>query len=121
MQLLTFQQDHLGVKLPGGILDVSESFTLDALLTGGDSAKAALEQYVLDHADGPLLDENQITYGPCVPHPGKIICLGMNYQRHTAKLEPGQQPSPILFAKYMNSLASAGEAIPLPPVAVEYD
>ncbi|HEX3050356.1 MAG TPA: fumarylacetoacetate hydrolase family protein, partial [Aggregatilineaceae bacterium] len=121
MQLLTFQQDRLGVKLPDGILDVSASFTLDALLAGGDSAKAALKQYVVDHANDLLLDENEITYGPCVPHPGKIICLGMNYQRHTAKLEPGQQPSPILFAKYMNSLAAAGEAIPLPPVAVEYD
>lgn len=134
MYLLTFEQDQefrLGVKLPGGILDVRAAaadadahtipLTMDALLAGGPAAKAALERFVLAHPTAPLLDESQITYGPCVPHPGKIICLGMNYQRHTTKLEPGQQPSPILFGKYNNSLAAAGEVIPLPPVAVEYD
>jgi 2-keto-4-pentenoate hydratase/2-oxohepta-3-ene-1,7-dioic acid hydratase in catechol pathway len=134
MYLLTFEQDQefrLGVKLPGGVLDVravaadanaaTVPLTTDALLAGGPAAQAALERFVLDHPTAPLLDESQITYGPCVPHPGKIICLGMNYQRHTAKLEPGQQPSPILFGKYNNSLAAAGEVIPLPPVAVEYD
>lgn len=130
MYLLTFQRDQefrLGVKLPGGILDVTAvrdhavPVTMDDLLAGGMSAKAALEGFIRANPDMPLLDEREITYGPCVPHHGKIICLGMNYQRHTAKLEPGQQPSPILFAKYNNSLAAAGEVIPLPPVAVEYD
>jgi 2-keto-4-pentenoate hydratase/2-oxohepta-3-ene-1,7-dioic acid hydratase in catechol pathway len=134
MYLLTFEQGgelHLGVKRPGGIFDVRAvaadtrthtiPSTMKALLAGGPPAKAALERFVLDHPAVPLLDESQITYGPCVPNPGKIICLGMNYQRHTTRLEPGQQPSPILFAKYNNSLAAAGEVIPLPPVAVEYD
>jgi len=134
MYLLTFQQDQelrLGVKRPGGIFDVRAiaadirphaiPLSVEALLAGGPTAKAALEAFVLDHPDVPLLDKSQITYGPCVPQPGKIICLGMNYQRHTAKLEAGQQPSPILFAKYNNSLAAANEVIPLPPVAAEYD
>ena len=134
MHLLTFQQGQelrLGVQRPGGIFDVSARVaetqnhaipaTMEALLAGGPPAKAALEQFVLDHPSAPLLDESQLTYGPCVPQPGKIICLGMNYQRHVAKPEPGQEPSPILFAKYNNSLAAAGEVIPLPPVAVEYD
>lgn len=134
MYLLTYRQEQelrLGVKRSGGVFDVKAvaadakthtvPLTMEALLAGGPAAKAALERFVLDHPNAPLLDESQITYGPCVPHPSKIICLGMNYQRHTAKLEPGQQPSPILFAKYNNSLAAAGEVIPLPPVAVEYD
>jgi 2-keto-4-pentenoate hydratase/2-oxohepta-3-ene-1,7-dioic acid hydratase in catechol pathway len=134
MYLLTFQQDQelrLGVKRSGGVIDVRAAaadtknhtvpLTMDALLAGGPAAQAALEGFILDHPTAPQLDESRITYGPCVPHPGKIICLGMNYQRHTAKLEPGQQPSPILFAKYNNSLAAADEVIPLPPVAVEYD
>ncbi len=134
MHLLTFQQDQelrLGVKRPGGVLDVRAAaadtnahgvpLTIEALLAGGAAAQAALEKFVLDAPAVPMLDESQIVYGPCVPHPGKIICLGMNYQRHTARVEPGQQAWPILFAKYANSLAAADEVIPLPPVAVEYD
>ncbi len=116
MRLLVFNEHHLGVKLSGGILDVSAiPLTMDDLLRGGPAALVALEQFVSEHAQAPLLDEAAITVGPCVPHPGKIICLGMNYQRHTAQLEPGQQPSPILFAKYNNTLAAANEIIPLPP------
>jgi 2-keto-4-pentenoate hydratase/2-oxohepta-3-ene-1,7-dioic acid hydratase in catechol pathway len=134
MRLVTFEQDgelRLGVKRPGGIFDVSAvaaeahtdavPMTMDALLAGGPSARETLERFVREHPAAPLIDESQLTYGPCVPHPGKIICLGMNYQSHTAKLEAGQQPSPILFAKFNNSLAASGETIPLPPVAVEYD
>ncbi len=122
MRLLVFNEHHLGVKLSGGILDVSAiPLTMDDLLRGGPAALVALEQFVSEHAQAPLLDEAAITVGPCVPHPGKIICLGMNYQRHTAQLEPGQQPSPILFAKYNNTLAATNEIIPLPPIAEQYD
>ncbi|HEX2906673.1 MAG TPA: fumarylacetoacetate hydrolase family protein [Phototrophicaceae bacterium] len=130
MRVLTFWHDQelrLGVKLPGGILDVTAAATgqvpqtMEALLVGGVAARAALERWVADHPAAPLLDEPTLTYGPCVPNPGKIICLGMNYQRHTAKLEPGQQPAPILFSKYSNTLAAAGEVIPLPPAAEQYD
>ena len=105
MHLLTFQQDQelrLGVKRPGGVFDVRAAaadtnahtvpLTMDALLAGGPAAQAALEKFVLDHPTAPLLDESQIVYGPCVPHPGKIICLGMNYQRHTAKWSRANSP-----------------------------
>ena len=134
MRLLTFEQDgefRLGVKRPGGIFDVRRvaadtqmdmlPVTMEALLTGGPAARVALERFVREHPNAPLLDEGQITYGPCVTAPGKIVCLGMNYQSHTARLEPGEEPSPILFAKYNNSLAACGEVIPLLPVAVQYD
>ncbi len=135
MNLLTFQRDHelrLGVKLSGGILDVQTAVesrgktaevgvTLEALLAGGAPALTALAAFVTELPTVPLLNEAQITYGPCVPNPGKIVCLGMNYQGHTAQIDPGQQPSPILFAKYNNTLAASGEVIPLPPVAEQYD
>jgi 2-keto-4-pentenoate hydratase/2-oxohepta-3-ene-1,7-dioic acid hydratase in catechol pathway len=135
MYLLTFhrnQELQLGVKLPGGILDVKAvaadvrkstgvPVTIEALFGGGTAAKAALEKFISEHPTAPLLNEAQVTYGPCVPNPGKIVCLGMNYQGHVAQPEPGQQPSPILFAKYNNTLAASGEVIPLPPVAEQYD
>jgi len=135
MYLLAFTRNHevrLGVKLPGGIFDVKAvaaevgrthdiPVSVEALLAGGLSAQADLARFISDHPEALLLDEAQIMYAPCIANPGKIICLGMNYRRHEAQLEPGQQPSPILFAKYNNTLAAAGEVIPLPSVAYQYD
>ncbi len=135
MKLLIFQHERelrLGIKLPGGILDVKAAAerggkagevraSLEALLAGGPAALAALTAFAAEPPAIPLLDEAGIVYGPCVPNPGKIVCLGMNYQGHTATVDPGQQPSPILFAKYNNTLAACGEVIPLPTVAEQYD
>lgn len=130
MQLLTFE-GRLGVKLPGGILDVQTAAhqagvtdiptSLPELLAGGQAAKAQLEAFAANSASGSLLDESQIRYDPCVVRPEKILCLGRNYRRHGPKLEPGQQPAPTLFAKYNNTLAACGEVIPLPPVSEQYD
>jgi 2-keto-4-pentenoate hydratase/2-oxohepta-3-ene-1,7-dioic acid hydratase in catechol pathway len=46
--------------------------------------------------------------------PGKIICVGLNYQDHIA--EQGEKPpeEPLLFAKWTNVLIGPGEPIVLP-------
>jgi 2-keto-4-pentenoate hydratase/2-oxohepta-3-ene-1,7-dioic acid hydratase in catechol pathway len=56
-----------------------------------------------------------------VLNPGKIICVGLNYRNHAKEsgLEP--PPVPVLFPKYLNSLAAPDEAIPLIPAAKRYD
>jgi 2-keto-4-pentenoate hydratase/2-oxohepta-3-ene-1,7-dioic acid hydratase in catechol pathway len=68
-----------------------------------------------------LLNEDDLELGPCVPNPGKIICIGLNYRRHAA--ESGMQPpkTPVLFSKFNNTIAAPGEEVPLPSGAVEYD
>jgi acylpyruvate hydrolase len=59
-----------------------------------------------------------------VPHPEKIICLGLNYGDHAR--ESGQEPptAPLWFAKFANSLAGTGAEIVLPaahPKHVDYE
>ncbi len=130
MQLLTFE-GRLGVKLPGGILDVKATAkqtgklyiptSMQELLAGGQVAKDHLTAFAMSNVSGSLLDESQIKYDPCVVRPEKILCLGRNYRRHGPKLEPGQRPAPTLFAKYNNTLAACGDVIPLPPVSEQYD
>jgi 2-keto-4-pentenoate hydratase/2-oxohepta-3-ene-1,7-dioic acid hydratase in catechol pathway len=53
--------------------------------------------------------------------PSKIICVGLNYRDHAAesKLEPPS--SPLLFAKWLNSLAAPGDPIRLPRVTSQVD
>jgi 2-keto-4-pentenoate hydratase/2-oxohepta-3-ene-1,7-dioic acid hydratase in catechol pathway len=140
MRLLTFQSAQglrLGVKTEQGIIDVAAARTalgenaqavdtIEALCTAGTSALAALNELVAlaqQHkaAASWLLQEEDVQFGPCVSPLGKIICVGLNYRRHAAESGMPVPTSPVLFPKYNNALAAAGEAVPLPTNAVQYD
>jgi len=78
----------LGIKTDKGILDVKRAAhaarsgaptTIDELLAGGDRGLTELRELALSTGSPSLfLDENTIEYGPCVTHPEKIICVGLN-------------------------------------------
>jgi 2-keto-4-pentenoate hydratase/2-oxohepta-3-ene-1,7-dioic acid hydratase in catechol pathway len=139
MILLTFQHSgacRLGIRTDQGILDVAAANnflkvpnltdTPEALFLAGNVALPALSTLVdlalLSHERaGWLLDEDELVFGPCVPQPGKIICVGLNYRNHARESKMEIPPVPVLFSKYHNALAAHGEPIPLPPVAKKYD
>lgn len=58
-----------------------------------------------------VLEETQLTYGPPVPRPGKIVCVGRNYRRHAAEMEADVPTEPLLFSKYGNALSASGETV----------
>lgn len=113
----------LGLKIERGILDVAAASaatgvpvpaTPDAFYRAG-SASLPQFQTLLDHAhDAALfLAEDQLTLGPIVPHPGKILCVGLNYRQHAAETGAKEPPFPILFSKFNNAVAAPNESIPL--------
>ena len=65
-------------------------------------------------ADGARHDPSQVELAPVVPHPGKIICVGLNYRSHI--LEMGRElPSyPTLFAKFPEALIGPFDDLVLP-------
>jgi len=128
MKLLTIKPDlRLGIKLDAGILDVAAAgqgdapTTVEALLAGGDPALAALRKAADNPPQSAILDEASVEVGPCVPNPGKILCVGLNYAKHAAESGAAEPETPVLFSKFNNTIAAPGEEIPLPAVAVEYD
>ncbi len=137
LTLLTMQRDReyrLGVKTDKGVLDVpaaakllkmqapatmDELFLkeagpgLNALVTAALKSKAAEKAFV---------KEDTIKYGPVIPHPEKIICIGLNYRKHAKEvgMEPPSQP--VLFNKYNNALNSHNGTIKLPvPLSTKFD
>lgn len=70
--------------------------------------------------DGALRPRADVTLGPPVPDPGKIICLGLNYRDHAA--ETGLKPpaAPMFFAKWANSLVGPRDEIVPPAHASEH-
>ncbi|WP_433361303.1 fumarylacetoacetate hydrolase family protein [Actinoplanes sp. CA-142083] len=54
-------------------------------------------------------------FAPVVPHPGKIICVGLNYRNHILEMGHELPRFPTLFAKYSEALVGAYDEISLPP------
>jgi 2-keto-4-pentenoate hydratase/2-oxohepta-3-ene-1,7-dioic acid hydratase in catechol pathway len=67
------------------------------------------------------LNADKVRFAPCVPRPGKIVCVGLNYRKHAAESGADVPTKPIIFSKFNNALAASGDEIPLTDVAVEYD
>jgi 2-keto-4-pentenoate hydratase/2-oxohepta-3-ene-1,7-dioic acid hydratase in catechol pathway len=112
----------LGVKTDGGIVDVSAAggpATMAEAIAGGQAALDRLASAV----DGAAAqDESSLQLGPCVPNPGKIICIGLNYRRHAEESNMPVPTTPVIFAKFNNTLAAHGEAITLPTdTSTEFD
>jgi len=65
--------------------------------------------------------EGALTLAPVVPHPQKLILIGLNYRGHAAETNATIPEQPVLFSKFNNALAGSGEKVPLPRNAVRYD
>ncbi len=56
-----------------------------------------------------------------VPRPGKVIGVGLNYRDHAAESGQPIPETPILFAKFANSVIGPGEPIRVPPQTTQAD
>ncbi len=139
MILLTFHvegEERLGVKTGQGVLDVAAAsralnmpevaVTPQAFYAAGLPALPGLRALVDRAMAGAgraawLVAEDHLTPGPCVPRPGKIICVGLNYRNHAKESGMELPPVPVLFSKFQNAVAAPGEAIPLPSATQKYD
>ncbi|MDN3055071.1 fumarylacetoacetate hydrolase family protein [Streptomyces sp. SRF1] len=72
-------------------------------------------------ADGERLADAEADFAPVVPHPNKIICLGLNYATHIREMGRDTPRYPTLFAKYDGSLIGAHDPITLPKVSDTVD
>jgi 2-keto-4-pentenoate hydratase/2-oxohepta-3-ene-1,7-dioic acid hydratase in catechol pathway len=128
MKLLTIKPDlRLGIKTDAGIIDVAAAghsaapTTVEALLNDGDAALGALRELAVSAPSSAILPEDSVAVGPCVPNPGKILCVGLNYARHAAESGAATPATPVLFSKFNNTIAAPGDSIPLPAGAEQYD
>ncbi len=60
---------------------------------------------------------------PPLAKPGKIICIGLNYRDHCAEQNKPIPASPLIFAKYANTIIGHGDPLIIPPLteAVDYE
>ena len=110
------KEQSLGIKTGRGILDVRKAeatfkqkapTTTDEVFQrgGGPALQRLADRAQNGKVNGLYLAEDTMEYGPCVTHPEKIICIGLNYRRHAAEVGQPVPKLPILFNKYNTALA----------------
>ena len=108
---------HAGLHADAGWQSVKSILTL---VTHDDlAALNATGSELLEKAGVPL---SGIRLGPPVPDPGKLLCIGLNYQDHVAEAQQddpdyGTQPDPVVFATLGSALCGDGDDIVLPEMA----
>ena len=78
-----------------------------ALLRSGDWAKAA------ELSGEPLVFAAE-DLAPVVPHPEKIICVGLNYAKHIREMNRDFPEHPTLFIKFADALTGPYDDIYIP-------
>ncbi len=58
---------------------------------------------------------------PVVPNPGKIVCLGTNYQAHADEMGRDRPSYPVFFTKFASALVAHGDPIVKPPESDQVD
>jgi len=105
-----------GNSLPGEMMDV---------IREGDEAVEALRSFMAQLPPQPdrsvLICEEELPFGPCVPAPQKIICVGLNYRRHAEETNSPIPEYPILFNKFNNSLTGHRASVAVPGVTTKLD
>lgn len=118
----------LGIRTETGIIDMKElgverdvvlPTTMEDLFKADESILQQLQKLLINYTS--RIEEEQAVYAPCITHPEKILCVGLNYADHAAESNMELPTSPVLFSKFNNALAAHHQVIPLPKDAKKVD
>ena len=70
---------------------------------------------------GEPLDTQNVKLLAPVPHPEKVICVGLNYADHAAESGQPPPPEPIVFSKFSSAVIAHEDEIVLPPLSQQVD
>lgn len=125
MKLVTYKGPlgpRVGILREGKVLDLQQNepelpTDIIALLRMGERAKPLLER-VLQR--GTVLETEVKRLAP-IPHPQKVICVGLNYSDHARETGATPPPEPVIFNKFPTAIIGPEEPIRLPRGSANVD
>jgi 2-keto-4-pentenoate hydratase/2-oxohepta-3-ene-1,7-dioic acid hydratase in catechol pathway len=91
--------------------DLREAIAADALPAAAASCRGSGERLHLAHA----------TLLPVIPKPGKILCIGLNYEEHRRETGRAVVDNPTIFTRFADSQAAHGQPLLRPRVSTDFD
>lgn len=117
MRLATLR---VGDHTRAALLDESRTWLLPHSTVGEAVAAGAHKAArCSDREPGPSADEAD--YAPLLPHAGKVVCVGHNYEQHILEMGHGLPEHPTLFTKFASALVGAYDDVRLDPAARGWD
>lgn len=122
MKLLRFGE--AGKEQPG-ILDADGKIRDASSLVNDWSNEALAKSELAEIASSDISELPVVAtgsrIGPCVPRPGKIICIGLNYSDHAAETGAKMPKEPIIFMKSTTSFQGPNDPIIIPRGSTKTD
>ncbi|KLD64039.1 fumarylacetoacetate hydrolase family protein [Dyella japonica] len=126
MRFMRFEQDgRIGLAANHGdgwrarfVDEAGMPADVSAIAASTADARSAYTQHLLG---GFALDADAVTRLPPSAHPGKIICLGLNYRDHAREFDSPPPSYPTLFARFASSLIGDGQPLMRPRVSTQFD
>jgi 2-keto-4-pentenoate hydratase/2-oxohepta-3-ene-1,7-dioic acid hydratase in catechol pathway len=123
MKLASFradERDAVGIVTDTGFVDLTARLgvpDLKTLIATEDLAS------VRDRFAGlsPDVALNAATWLPVVPNPGKILCIGLNYEKHRIETNSAKSDFPQVFGRWPDSLAAHESAMWHPKTSETFD
>jgi 2-keto-4-pentenoate hydratase/2-oxohepta-3-ene-1,7-dioic acid hydratase in catechol pathway len=124
--ILSGGKPAVGVKIGGKIVDLSKQMprgpkSVVEILAGGKKLQAAVAKACAKPKAGATVSEKSAKYLSPIPNPGKILCIGLNYRKHAEETGNPIPPYPIVFCRYLNSLAPHNTKMPRPSHSEQLD
>jgi 2-keto-4-pentenoate hydratase/2-oxohepta-3-ene-1,7-dioic acid hydratase in catechol pathway len=69
----------------------------------------------------PRLDLAAVTLLPCIPNPGKIFCIGHNYEEHRVEMGRPKTEFPAVFLRFADSQVAHGQPAWIPAESTHID
>jgi 2-keto-4-pentenoate hydratase/2-oxohepta-3-ene-1,7-dioic acid hydratase in catechol pathway len=91
---------------------------LRALLAGNALGEA---RKIAKAAKKPDFKVGKIAFLPVIPNPGKIVCVGLNYEEHRVETGRDKTENPALFIRVAESQVGHKQAIVMPAESTNLD
>lgn len=100
----------IGAVLRERFADLKAVIAADAI----DAVKLAAPQ-------APRIPLDELTFAPVIANPGKIFCVGHNYESHRQETGRAKTSYPSIFVRFADSQMGHGEPIIMPKVSTMLD
>lgn len=124
----------IGVGIDNGLVKVSDAAksygvyiptSVHEVILQGTEALGKIQQVVERVLEGDdsefVVAEENVTFGPAMMTPEKIICVGTNYRKHAIESNLPIPTTPVLFSKFNNALAAHRQVVQIPSTAHKVD
>ncbi len=128
MRLVSFKKGRetvVGVRSDAGLVDLSVAVPglphdMIGLLSAGAGAMAKV-QSAARKPPAEAVIKGRVSYAPPVTNPGKVICVGLNYNDHATEANMKVPDYPVLFLRTQASLVGHRQPLLRPKASKHFD